>query len=214
MAMPQKPHILFVCGRNQWRSPTAAETYASDQRIEVRSAGVSPLSAHRVSKQDLEWADLVLVMEPKHEERLVGMFRQGGAPREMERLLVPPAAGDRAHPEMSIMFGTHDNSGYKNPLPGIQQKTLVHGQKTLMVEFQLQKGAVLPMHKHPHEQIGCLVSGRLDMTIGNETRHLGPGDSWCIPGDAVHGATALEDSVAVEVFSPVREDYLPQGGRA
>jgi len=42
---------------------------------------------------------------------------------------------------------------------------------------------VLPRHKHPHEQIGYLASGRLDLTIGNETRHLGPGDSWCIPGD-------------------------------
>ena len=109
-----------------------------------------------------------------------------------------------------MMFSTHGNGGYKDPLPGIQQKTLVHGQKTLMVEFRLQKGAVLPMHKHPHEQTGYLVSGRLDMTIGSEIRLLGPGDSWCIPGDAEHGATALETSVAVEVFSPVREDYLPQ----
>ena len=107
------------------------------------------------------------------------------------------------------MFSTHDNAGYKNPLPGIRQKTLVHGQKTLMVEFRLQKDAVLPRHKHPHEQTGFLVSGRLDLTIGNETRQQGPGDSWCIPGDTEHGATALEDSVAVEVFSPVREDYLP-----
>ena len=61
--MPQKPHILFVCGRNQWRSPTVARVYANDQRIEVRSAGVGLLSAHRVSQKDLEWADLILVME-------------------------------------------------------------------------------------------------------------------------------------------------------
>ena len=73
--MTTKPHILFVCGRNQWRSPTAAKIYANDQRIEVRSAGVSPLSPHRVNRQDLEWADLILVMETKHEDRLVEMFR-------------------------------------------------------------------------------------------------------------------------------------------
>ncbi len=109
---------------------------------------------------------------------------------------------------VSGMFNKHDNTGYKDSLKGIRQKTLVHGQKTLMVEFRLQKGAVLPMHKHPHEQTGCLVSGRLDLTIGSETRHLGPGDSWCVPGDTEHGADAIEDSVAVEVFSPVREDYL------
>ena len=114
---------------------------------------------------------------------------------------------------VSAMFNKHDNTGYRESLKGIQQKTLVYGQKTLMVEFRLQKGAVLPMHKHPHEQTGYLVSGRLDLTIGNDTRQQGPGDSWCIPGDTEHGAKAPEDSVAVEVFSPLREDYLPQGGK-
>ncbi len=111
---------------------------------------------------------------------------------------------------VSGMFSKHDDTGYKDSLKGIRQKTLVYGRKTLMVEFQLQKGAVLPMHKHPHEQTGYLVSGRLDLTIGSETRQIGPGDSWCVPGDTEHGAKAMEDSVAVEVFSPVREDYLPQ----
>ena len=110
------------------------------------------------------------------------------------------------------MFNKHDNIGYRESLPGIQQKTLAYGEKTLMVEFRIQKGAVLPTHKHPHEQTGCLVSGRLELTIGEETCLQKPGDSWCIPGDTQHGATAIEDSVAVEVFSPVREDYLPQGG--
>ena len=108
------------------------------------------------------------------------------------------------------MFSAHDNAGYKESLPGIRQKTLVYGQKTLMVEFRLQKGAVLPMHKHPHEQTGYLVSGRLDLTVGKETRQQGPGDSWCIPGDTEHGARAIEGSVAVEVFAPVREDYVPR----
>ena len=110
------------------------------------------------------------------------------------------------------MFNKHDNMGYRVSLTGIRQKTRAHGQKTLMVEFRLQKGAVLPLHRHPHEQTGYLVSGRLDLTIGNETRQQGPGDSWCIPGDTEHRAQALEDSVAIEVFSPVREDYLPQQG--
>jgi quercetin dioxygenase-like cupin family protein len=107
------------------------------------------------------------------------------------------------------MFNRHDNTGYKETLEGIRQKTLAYGQKTLMVEFRLQKGAVLPLHRHPHEQTGYLVSGRLDLTIGNGKRQQEPGDSWCIPGDTEHGAQALEDSVAVEVFSPVRDDYLP-----
>jgi predicted protein tyrosine phosphatase len=69
-----KPRILFVCGRNKWRSPTAERLYADDARVEVRSAGMSDRSRHRVSHADLEWADLVLVMEDEYGARLRDQF--------------------------------------------------------------------------------------------------------------------------------------------
>jgi predicted protein tyrosine phosphatase len=69
--MSKKPHILFVCGKNKWRSPTAVQIYRNDSRILVRSAGVSDKSRHKVSSEDLVWADLVLVMERKHKARLL-----------------------------------------------------------------------------------------------------------------------------------------------
>lgn len=71
--MPSRPRILFVCSRNQWRSPTAEAIYRNDPRIEVRSAGTSERSARRLTERDLAWADAVLVMEPKHAKRI----RQG-----------------------------------------------------------------------------------------------------------------------------------------
>jgi quercetin dioxygenase-like cupin family protein len=107
------------------------------------------------------------------------------------------------------MFEKQSNEGYRQPLDGIEQKTLVYGDKTLMVEFRLQKGAILPLHSHPHEQIGYLVKGQIRLTVGAEVHDVLPGDSWCIPGDVLHCAEIIEESVAVEVFSPVREDYLP-----
>jgi quercetin dioxygenase-like cupin family protein len=107
------------------------------------------------------------------------------------------------------MFNKSDSKGYKDPLTKIKMKTLVYGEKTLLTEFKLEKGAVLPQHKHPHEQTGYLVSGRMDLTIGGATHQVSPGDSWCIPGNVEHNAFAHEHSIAVEVFSPVREDYLP-----
>lgn len=109
------------------------------------------------------------------------------------------------------MFAKKDAEGYSNPLKGIDQKTLVHGSKTLMTEFVLQKGSILPMHSHPHEQTGYLVSGHMRLTIGGERFEVKPRDSWCIAGGIVHGADILEDSIAVEVFAPVREEYLPKG---
>jgi len=108
------------------------------------------------------------------------------------------------------MFNKSSKDGYLVPLDGIQRKTLVYGESTLMTEFKLSQGSVVPMHSHPHEQSGYLVSGRVKFSVGSETFECSPGDSWCILGDQEHGAEALEDSVLVEVFSPVREDYLPK----
>ena len=81
-----------------------------------------------------------------------------------------------------------------------------------MTEFRLEQGALLPRQSHPHEQTGYLVSGRMDLTISSETHAIGPGDSWCIPGDVEHSAAARADSDAIEVFCPVREDYLSTTG--
>ncbi len=107
------------------------------------------------------------------------------------------------------MFINKSDEGYKNPIEGIWMKTLVYGEKTLMTEFKLEKGNALPKHTHPHEQTGYLVSGKIVLQIGNEKFETNPGDSWSIPGEVEHSAEVIEDSVAIEVFSPVREDYLP-----
>lgn len=106
------------------------------------------------------------------------------------------------------MFKKTSPDGYIPVLPHIERKTLVHGEKTLMCEFRLRQRAVLPRHSHPHEQTGYLISGRMELTIGANTCILEPGDSWCIPGGVEHHALALEDSLALEVFAPVRGDYL------
>ncbi|WP_404827052.1 cupin domain-containing protein [Desulfuromonas versatilis] len=121
-----------------------------------------------------------------------------------DRLEYPPL-------QEADMFRKQDSRGYSTPIAKIRQKTLVHGEKTLLAEFRLDKGAVLPDHRHPHEQTGYLVTGRMELTIGGQPHLVEPGDSWCIAGNTPHSALALEDSVAVEAFSPVREDYLPQG---
>jgi len=108
------------------------------------------------------------------------------------------------------MFDFYQESGYTERLPGIWQKTRVFGVNTLMAEFLLNRGSILPVHAHPYEQTGYLVKGRLRLRIGEQEWEVGPGDAWCIPLNVEHGAQVLEDSIAVEVFSPVREDYLPK----
>ncbi|PKG33190.1 cupin domain-containing protein [Methanoregula sp.] len=106
------------------------------------------------------------------------------------------------------MFSRHTETGCRESLPGITQKTLVFGTNTLMAEFRLKKGSQLPRHSHPHEQTGYLVSGHMTLRIHDEESDIRPGDSWNIPGNVEHSAVIHEDSVAIEVFCPVREDYL------
>jgi quercetin dioxygenase-like cupin family protein len=106
------------------------------------------------------------------------------------------------------MFYKHTQAGYKPVLEGIKLKTLVHGEKTLFAEFKMEKGNKLPRHSHPQEQTGYLFSGHIKLTIGTDTFDVEPGDSWCVPGNMEHQAEIILDSVAIEVFSPVREDYL------
>jgi quercetin dioxygenase-like cupin family protein len=108
------------------------------------------------------------------------------------------------------VFSKRTDSDYESVLEGIDRKTLVYGNKTLMTEFHLKKGSQLPRHEHPHEQTGYLVKGRIMLSMGSEEFEVRPGDSWCIASNVEHGAMILEDSVAIEVFSPVREDYLPK----
>ena len=86
------------------------------------------------------------------------------------------------------MFVKADGKGYHSPIEGIEQKTLVYGEKSMMTEFRLRKGSILPRHRHPHEQTGYLVSGRMRLYVADQVYECAAGDSWCIPGDAEHGA--------------------------
>jgi len=76
------------------------------------------------------------------------------------------------------MFNQHKDIGYTESLPGIMQKTLVFGEKTLMVEFILTKGAALPLHAHPYEQTGYLVKGHIRLKISDKEFDAHEGDSW------------------------------------
>ena len=86
---------------------------------------------------------------------------------------------------------------------------LAFGEKSNLCEFKLSKGFRLPSHSHPYEQTGILISGKLNFRIDQKWHKAEPGDSWSIPENVEHEVEILEDSVVLEVFSPVRPDYLP-----
>ncbi len=93
-------------------------------------------------------------------------------------------------------------------MEGITRRTLTYGERMLLVEFTIRAGAVFPEHRHPYEQTGYLCKGAGRLWIGEESFELCPGSSWNIPADVSHKAEFSEDSLALDIFSPVREDYL------
>jgi len=84
---------------------------------------------------------------------------------------------------------------------------LVHGDHMSFSYVKLRAGARLPEHAHPHEQIHFLLEGELELTVGDKIHHLTPLKGVVIPGNVEHSAVAITDCIAIDVFSPVREDY-------
>lgn len=92
-------------------------------------------------------------------------------------------------------------------MEGVIRRTLGTTDEAMLCEFRLRQGAVVPQHSHMNDQVGYVVSGKLEMTIAGETTVLGPGESYAVPGGVPHGAVALEESVLIDAFSPPRNDY-------
>jgi predicted protein tyrosine phosphatase len=82
-------NVLFICSRNQWRSPTGEQVWRRHPRVNARSAGTSAGARRMVSAADLAWADVVLVMEDKHKSRLLAEFRALMLHKPMHVLDIP-----------------------------------------------------------------------------------------------------------------------------
>ena len=91
---------------------------------------------------------------------------------------------------------------------GIRRKVLCYDADVMMVRVVFEAGAIGAPHSHPHVQCSLVESGVFDITIAGETMRLHAGDSFLVPSDAVHGAVALEAGVLVDVFNPMREDFV------
>ena len=92
-------------------------------------------------------------------------------------------------------------------VPGVFRRVLACGDDVMVVQFTIEAGADVPAHTHSHEQVGHVVSGRMQFRIGDEVRELGPGDGYSVPGGVTHGAVGITRVVAIDSFHPVRDDY-------
>ncbi len=82
-------NILFICSRNQWRSPTGEAIYKNRQGIQARSAGTEPSARNKVSAATIQWADIVFVMEKKHRQRIQEKYPDACATKQIVVLDIP-----------------------------------------------------------------------------------------------------------------------------
>jgi quercetin dioxygenase-like cupin family protein len=101
-----------------------------------------------------------------------------------------------------------DAAPESKPEPGLTRKVMAYNDKLFLAEHQMVKGWVGSVHSHPHDQVVYVVRGHLNVTCQGKTFEIRSGDSFVVRGDVEHGASALEDSLVVDVFTPCREDYI------
>jgi quercetin dioxygenase-like cupin family protein len=94
-----------------------------------------------------------------------------------------------------------------NMLPGLVRRTLAQTESIMLCEFTFDVHVEIPIHTHPHEQVGYIVAGRVEMTIDGQKFEIKKGDSYSAPSNVPHGAFTLEPSIIVDAFYPPREDY-------
>lgn len=100
-----------------------------------------------------------------------------------------------------------DNLPSIEVMPGIRIRA-PYGKNLMLSYLEMDEGAVVPLHSHPHEQGGILLKGKMELTIGDEARVVNPGAMYLIPPNVRHKAVAIEGPLVVlDVFAPVREDY-------
>ena len=109
-------------------------------------------------------------------------------------------------PDYSVVPST--GGAVTTPEQGLVRRIGACNDKLLLAEHRMEKGWTGARHQHPHEQIVYVVSGKLSVTLGSESFTVSAGDSFVVRGGIEHQATALEDSVVVDVFTPCRQDYL------
>ena len=107
-------------------------------------------------------------------------------------------------------FSSLDKVPEEQVTPLIRRR-IVTGEKEMIVFWRMKAGAHAAAHRHPHEQIFFMLSGKMEFRLGDEKRTCGPGAVGVIAGGVEHEAWFSEDTEVIDVFSPPREDFLAGG---
>jgi quercetin dioxygenase-like cupin family protein len=110
--------------------------------------------------------------------------------------------------ETSKEFIFGDDMAWETVGEGLKRKIMGYDDKIMLVKVDFQVGAIGTLHEHHHSQVTYVESGSFDFTIGDATKTVKGGDTVYIPPHVLHGAICTEAGVLIDVFSPMREDFM------
>jgi len=110
--------------------------------------------------------------------------------------------------KQSHVFQVSNEIQWENAGPGIQRQVFGYDDKIMLVKVKFEKGAVGSLHQHFHSQATYVESGVFELTIGEEKKILKKGDGYYVPPNVIHGCICIEPGLLIDVFSPLREDFL------
>jgi quercetin dioxygenase-like cupin family protein len=105
-------------------------------------------------------------------------------------------------------FQFENETGWENAAPGIKRQVYGYDDKIMLVKVKFEKDAVGTLHGHHHSQVTYVNNGVFEITIGNEKKIIREGDGYYVPPHVLHGCVCLEPGMLIDVFSPLREDFL------
>jgi quercetin dioxygenase-like cupin family protein len=97
---------------------------------------------------------------------------------------------------------------------GIVRQILGYNDSLMLARASFEEGSIGYTHTHPHAQLAYVESGVFEFTVGDETTRLKKGDCAYVPPDVEHGAVCLEPGVLLDIFSPLREDFLVENNES
>ena len=106
------------------------------------------------------------------------------------------------------LFNYNNEISWEEVGAGVRRKIMAHDDKLMLVRVEFETGGVGALHQHYHLQITHVESGAFEVEIAGEKRILKTGDVFYIPSNVLHGVVCLEAGVLIDVFNPMREDFI------
>ncbi|SFE46033.1 cupin domain-containing protein [Spirosoma endophyticum] len=110
--------------------------------------------------------------------------------------------------QLAALFVDDQNLPWESVGEGVKRKIMSYDANVMMVKVAFETGGVGAPHSHMHTQMSYVASGVFSIMIGDETQTIRKGDAFYIPPNVWHGAVCLEAGELVDVFTPMREDFV------